>query len=453
MANEFFVRVIAVLLCLLATQSYLVAQDTSPAGSDSQQSEQQVDPQQSLLLRLSNLQKQLEQQSDSPELWFELTLAYVELGELENALNAMLNAVKYIKPAEGIKVVHPSDFNAENKEIYFTAIRQMKLKQTEEALQLLESLKKKQPDSPEIYYNLSVMYGNEGQYVDFFENLYAGASLDKSIVEYFRIVGGIHVLLGNLDTAETMFGKALEIDENYSAAYVWLGKLRLIEHKYDEGIYILQKAVEADPNEYSARLTLGRMYMELKQFDKAKTMLEEAVQLNKYHWEAYRTLGYLYYYLDDIDKSIKMFKEVIVLQPNKIDPLLDLARVYQNKGFHAEAISLIKSALKMMPNEPMLYVELAEMYAASEDYQMAMESFQNALTINNEMPVIHYRLGLVYYKLQKPQEAVQELKKAIRMEPEYIDAYKALYYLYRDELKDEKEAAYYSQMLEILGAE
>ncbi len=445
-------RLIAITVLFIILSSifqYAIAQE---ANNTADKKNREIN-QQALLSRLTTIQGQIKENPSSPDLLYELTLTYVELGEIENALITMLLTLKRIKPAQGISVQHPVDFKKDDKETYKTAITQMKLKKTEESIQLLESLKNKYPFSPEIYYNLSIMYGNEAQYTKFFENMYGGAVLNMEVVEYYRIVGGIHVLLGNFDQAETLFGKCIEINTKYAPAYEWLGKLRLLEHKYEEGIYILKKAISADPEDYSARLTLGRMYMELKQYEDAKKTLEEAIAINKNHWEAYRTLGYLYYYLDDIDTSIKMFKEVIVLQPNTIDPLLDLARVYQKKGFHAEAIAHIKSAIKMIPNEPVLYIELADLYAAKEDYQMAMESFQKALAIDNEMPVIHYRLGLVYYKLQKFDDAINELKKSIQMEPGYIDAYKALYYIYRDELKNDKEAAYYAQMLQIMSGE
>ncbi len=437
---------VSLLVCCMSVQ-VLFAQEKDNTTA---QLTTQENAQKALLERLNGIQEQLKSNPSSPDLLYELTLSYAELGEIERALESMLLTLKNVSSSEGISVQHPIDFQQQDRERYAAAIKQMKLQNNEESIQLLESLKDKYPFSPEVYYNLAIMYGNEAEYVKFFENIYGGAALDRKVVEYYRITGGINVLLGNLKKAESMFGKCIEIDENYAPAYEWLGKLRLLEHKYEEGIYILKKAVTADPQDYSARLTLGRMYMELKQFDEAKKTLEEALEINKNHWEAYRTLGYLYYYMDDVDNSIKMFKEVIVLQPSTIDPLLDLARVYQKKGFNAEAIAHIKSAIKMMPNEPMLYIELADLYAANEDYPMAMESFQQALAIDDDMPVIHYRLGLVHYKMQDFTEAARELKKAIRLESEYIDAYKALYYLYRDELKDDKEAAYYAQMLQIL---
>ena len=403
-----------------------------------------------MILRLSDLQKGLEKNPSSPKLNYELAKTYLELGEVDNALGSLLESVKNIEPDNGT-VVRIENFDSEDRQSFNKALNMMKIHNDFESRQILSGLLKKYPTCPDIYFSLAILDGNTAYYFDFIENVYAGAKLSKNSVEFYRILGGLYILAGDNLNAEKQFAEALELDPSCAPVYVWLGKLRLMEQNYDEGLYALRKAVEVDPGDYSAKVTLGRIYMEMRNFDEAEPLLKDALELNKTYWEAYRGLGFLYYYKNDIEKSIQMFKEVIVLQPNKIEPLLDLAKIYQNQGRYKEAISQIKSALTLMPNNPMLYCDLADLYASDNDLEMAIDNFNTALGFNDNMPVVHYHLGLIYYKQQKFDKAIHHFKKAIQYKSDFSEAYKSLYVIYKDELNNPQEAEYYLRMQELMA--
>ncbi|MCD6459441.1 tetratricopeptide repeat protein [bacterium] len=440
-------KIFYVIILILLFTKFASAQEHASNTADSPQ---KLSEQETMISKLAGLQENLEKNPSSPVLNYELAKTYLELGEVDNALKSLLDCVVNIEP-DNEAATQLEDFTDENRQNYDRAIKMMKTHNDFESRQLFSGLLQKYPNSPEIYFNMAILDGNAAYYFDFIENIYAGAKLSTSAKEFFRILGGLYILVGDNSNAEKMFAKALELDPSYAPIYVWLGKLRLMEKNYDEGMYALRKAIKIDPDDYSAKVTLGRIYMEMRKFDQAEPLLQSAVELNKTYWEAYRALGFLYYYKNDIEKSIQMFKEVIVLQPNKIEPLLDLAKIYQSQGRFKEAISQMQSALRLMPDKPMLYCDLADLYAADNDLQIAIDNFNTALDINNNMPLVHYRLGLLYYKQQKFEKAVQEFKKTIQQKSDFVDAYKSLYIIYKEELHNPQEAEYYLKMQQLMA--
>jgi len=406
----------------------------------------------SIVSQISNLEKMKDQFPESGKVRYELSIAYFENNEIEKSLREILSAVKYVEKSKD-KPNKISEFSNDEKTVYEESLQMIKKRMEEESIEKMNSLLAKYPNSPELLYNLAIANVNTGKYKSFFAQIYKANSLNADTKENYRILGRIHLILGNETEAETLFAKSLELDQNYTPSYVGLGMLRLMQKKYDEGIYILKKAISIDPQDYSALITLGHLYMGVTQFDKAKDMIQKAMDINKSYWEAYQSMGTLYYHMDDIPNSIKMLKEVVILRPNEVEPLLNLAKVYQMKSRYEDAIAVYKSAIKLQPEAFVLYCDLADLYVANNELENAVELYNKALSINNKSPLAHYHLGLIYHKLKKFENAESQLKQAIQQKPDFVEAYQVLYIIYRDDLNNQKEAQYYYQMLKLLGGE
>lgn len=439
----------AVCLSLTIGGVICLAEDTDELLPQEAVSEYQEDIPDETVARLAELQQIIAQFPDSSEAHYELSQTYLQTGQFEQAFKEICTAVKTIKKND-IAPQTVSVFSKEDQEQYRAAVKLSRKRMEDEAVQRFESLLGTYPNAPDVLYQLSVLYGNAGDYSLFFKYLFMASQYDIESKEQNRILGGLYVILGDNKTAERYFARCLEIDKNYAPAYLWLGKMRFIEKNFEEGIYLLKKSLDIDPEDYATLVTLGRVYMELGYLDAAEDVLKKAVELNPGYWEAYDSLGYLYYYQNEITKSVDMFKEVVVQRPNEVEPLLSLAKVYQMKGFYEDAIKVYKSALKLEPNAFTLHCDLADLYVLVNDLPMAAECFSNALKLYDDSALAHYRLAIIYRKLNKFDQAVAHLKKSILLQSDYRDAYEALYYIYKDDLHNDKEAEYYYRMVTLV---
>ena len=381
---------------------------------------------------------------------YQLAQRYLENGNVQHAFLEILESLKHIVKTDDV-IQKTADFSADDKERYTHCLHLMDIKMEDEAFDQFSRLRDTYPHCPEILYNMTLIKANEGNYHSFLKMLYETAQYDFDCKEYDRLLGAIHVLLGNKTQAEEYFARILEADKNYSSAYVWLGKLRLMEKKFDEGLYILRKAIEINPNDYIAKVTLGRMYMELGRFDEAVILIKDAIELNKSYWEGHQALAFIYFNMDKMEESISLFKEVIVLRPNEVEPLVNLANAYQIQGMFDEAIGVYKSIIKLEPNAFQPYNTIADLYAATSNFKMAAENMRKALSLKPDSPMLNYKLGMVYKKLLMFDLTERQLKRTINIDPTFEDAYKALYFLYKDDLNNKKEAQYYYNMIQLIS--
>ncbi|MCB1196111.1 tetratricopeptide repeat protein [bacterium] len=396
-----------------------------------------------------NIQLALAENPESSDLYYYLALRNLEKGNVQQAFVSIIDALKHVQKVETNPQKY-SDFLGDDKENYSNCVHLLDLKMEQEAYDGFLNLLEKYPHSPEILFNLSVIDANRGEYALFFERLYHAAHYNFPCKEYKRIVGAIHVLLGDIKEAEILFGGILEEDNDFSPAYVWLGKMRLMEQKFDEALFLLRKAIKINPDDYVAHVTLARITMELGQFTEAEKLAKETIELNKTYWEGHHALALIYLNMDRFSESIERFKEVIVLRPNEIDPLADLANAYQIKGMYDEAIGVYKSIIHLQPELFQAYSNIADLYAATGNFKLASENLEKALILNPDSALLHYNFGMVSKKLLDFEKAKLHLKRAVALDSTYIDAYMALYYLYKNDLNNQKEAEHYQTMIELL---
>ncbi|RJP59162.1 MAG: tetratricopeptide repeat protein [Candidatus Auribacter fodinae] len=443
----------ALICCYLtinvAAQQTDITETPMPDSSNSYEQDVQSEDDKIIDERIKTIQDSILKNPDSAELHYDLSQAYLMKGSIEEAFKSLLTAIEKI-PTNQNTPQTPETFTEKDHALYNEAVTFGKKMMIDQALERFNELLERYPNSPDLLLKTAILYGNAGDYPSFFAALYNASSFKTGSPDQERIMGGILFLLGKHDESSEYFAKCIEKNKDYSPAYLWLGKIRLMQKKFDEGLYLINKAVELEPENYTNLVTLGRIYMEMGIFDKSEEALTKAAEINSGYWEAYETLGYLYFYQNEIDKSIAMFKEVIVQRPNNIESLLSLAKVYQQSGQYDEAIKVYKSVIQLAPDAFVLHCDLADLYVMTNDLRMAADSFKRALEIYDESPLAHYRLGIILRKLDDFSGAIRHIKRAIKLKNDFPEAYEALFYIYRDDLKDNKEADYYRMMLQLM---
>jgi tetratricopeptide (TPR) repeat protein len=109
-----------------------------------------------------------------------------------------------------------------------------------------------------------------------------------------RNLGAMYYLEGDLDQAELLFKKSLELNEqelmannNLGAIYLDRGNLDLAEHH-------LKAELEINPNYDIALFNLGRLYYQRKDYDQAVYFWEKTLRVNPRHYMAALSLQNLY---------------------------------------------------------------------------------------------------------------------------------------------------------------
>jgi tetratricopeptide (TPR) repeat protein len=188
----------------------------------------------------------------------------------------------------------------------------------------------------------------------------------------------------DFEGAIASFGKAIELKEGFTKAYLNRGSAYMEMEKYSEAIQDFNVALN-DPEGKDAYYLRGKCYDALGSPDKARGDYESAMKANVSDDRPYYYRGLLKFDNGDYKGSILDFTEAI--KRNKRH-----AYAYNDRG----------SAKRMM-----------------EKYDDAIKDYLKALQIDNQLAFVHNNLGSAYRKKGRYEEAIKAYSKAVEVDPKY----------------------------------
>lgn len=136
------------------------------------------------------------------------------------------------------------------------------------------------------------------------------------------------VLSNDIQNAEKVLNKALELVPNDSYVNNNLGLVYVSKGDYEKANYFFEKSIFLNPNFYEPYLNLGNLYFIEKNYDKAYELWKKAEQLAPNNPEVYNNIGLYYVYKDDLIKAKDYFNQAVVISPDFIEARKNLVVVY-----------------------------------------------------------------------------------------------------------------------------
>jgi serine/threonine protein kinase/Tfp pilus assembly protein PilF len=213
----------------------------------------------------------------------------------------------------------------------------------------------------------------------------------------------------DLQIAEQMFEKALEIDSDLALAHSGLSD-----------VYAFQYMAYYDRSQ--------------ERIEKAREEALKALNINPGLPEGHRSLGRYYMFIGAFNSAENSFKTAIETDPKYAIGYRTLAWLKELADEHENAIFWAKKALKNAPNdlETLLLLGLANMHLAK--YTVAMATLQRAIELAPDYGRAHYNLGRIYVKLGVRDKALENFEQAIRFKGDpnaFIDS--AYIYMIKNE--------------------
>ncbi len=93
-------------------------------------------------------------------------------------------------------------------------------------------------------------------------------------------LGTVYQILNDNEKAITLFEKAITIDQEKQAPYVYLGSLYIAENHYDKAVAIADKLITILPNESKGYSVKGQAQLRKKAFAEAENSFSKAIQFD-----------------------------------------------------------------------------------------------------------------------------------------------------------------------------
>ena len=157
----------------------------------------------------------------------------------------------------------------------------------------------------------------------------------------------------NYSESQSLLRQVVASDPQDFQAWTELGTVALFQHDVAAAEQAYRKSLEVRPRFFLALLNLGRLHVLQRKFDTAIPILLRAVAVRSTSADAHYYLGEAYLQIKKGSKAVDYLYEALRLDPmGKADAHLRLAALYNGAGMKAKAANEYAEFLKKKPAYP-----------------------------------------------------------------------------------------------------
>jgi adenylate cyclase len=223
--------------------------------------------------------------------------------------------------------------------------------------------------------------------------------------------------------ARHFFKAAINIDNDYSLAYIMLGFTHVMDLNYGWSKSPIESFEHAEKNAEKAlalndsidiaHCLQGWIYLLKRQHDEAIKAGERAIELNPNGADAYAQLAIILIYSDKIESAIKLLERALRLNPMPQSYYyLNLAIAYRENGQNEKAIEAAKKAMSGTPDNIVLNLTLAVSYISLDQAEEARKYVEEILRINPGFSLENHANVLPYKNQEQLDKYINALRKA-----------------------------------------
>ncbi|WP_457571893.1 tetratricopeptide repeat protein [Desulfovulcanus sp.] len=184
-----------------------------------------------------------------------------------------------------------------------------------------------------------------------------------------------------------------------------------------------------------------------KKYAQAEAALKRAMELDPVPF-LYLELANFYWRNLKFNEARTALKQAIKKFPRSRNLYLSLAKSYLAERRFEDATTTLEEYLKVSPRDYSIYQELAAIYVQNKKYAQALDLIKK-VPQSKRTKLMYYYLGRASSGLGLKNKAVQFLKKAVQIDPQFIEAWAELAFVYeldKDYVEAEKTYAHLLQL-------
>jgi len=288
------------------------------------------------------------------------------------------------------------------------------------AIDILEDIKKKNPPSYELAFNLAGAYLLEKHWNLALASYDQALSLNPDALPALRQAAAIAEQQGQLERALSYWMRAKKLAPENPEILEGFGRVCLKMDLLEDAEPALTKAVSLRPGDAAYQYTLAAAKVGKKQFETAQGLLEGLLKQKQDDPQLQYAVGSVLYLQGQLDEAAKHLRESVRLQPDQLAPYYYLALVGRDQGHDEEAIRTLEELLRRYPDHAPSCEALGSLLMNAQRYSEAESSLEKAVQLNPNSMKANYQLGLLLTRMGKKDEAEKhlEIAKSLRTQDE-----------------------------------
>lgn len=262
-------------------------------------------------------------------------------------------------------------------------------KEWDKALVAIDSLEKKQPNTPLPHNMRGTVYYNKGDAAHARQSFEKALSIDPAFFPAAINLAQIDMLDKKPDAARKRFESVLAKDKNNLQAMLAIAAMEADAKNEKAYLEWVNKAASAHPTAVQPRALLTRYYVQKNDPQKALTLAREAVNANPTNPEALDLLGVTQMAAGEKDNAVASFAKLVTLSPNN----------------------------------PLAHLRLASAQAANKSLSEARKSLNKALELKPDL--VEAQIGIIGLDMQenRPAEAIKRVQQVQQQHPKSSAGY------------------------------
>lgn len=324
---------------------------------------------------------------------------FFDTAELEDIIFHYFNEADFLKARKAIDYAlkrFPTDITFE----VFRAQYLLNTGQSEKALILIDLLRVRDPDNPDISLTRGSILSTLGKH-------------DEAIADFLKALPRV-----DTDTNEVYQSIAFEYEAvgEYSKAIDYLVKALLIDNENESLLY-----------------EIGYCYDLAGDGDGAIRFFKNYTDKFPYSYVAWYNLGLAYSIMELYEKAIDALDFSIAIEPHFIPAHFSKAQSYEQMEMYTQAIHVYKQTMEFETPDAMLYYYIGDCYENLNNFSLALEYYRKSVGIERQFADAWMGIGICLNELGQHSEAVSNMKQAVKLEPENPE----FWYIYADALLDD----------------
>lgn len=296
-------------------------------------------------------------------------------GLIHEAVQDSLKAIGEVPVKEDIVMHHYGYLNSSNDE----ATNEAKYKYY---LQLGKQQIDKTPDQAKPYFDVSLIYLNQGDYQNSLKFLQQAIDIDADYFDALYNKGVVCFLLGNFQQSYDVF-MYLKDNTSFNRQTIFdsLGRVSMKLHKYAEAVECFNQAILLDNRNMYAFYNLGVIYQAQKNYKDAYSCFSAVLRLNQNFSLARLGVGICALGIGSVDEALELFLQIDSKDSVYPDALYHIGFIYQQQKKYNEAINCYAEVLQNGSTVNALY-NIALCYESLGNKVEAVNYYKNLLELN-----------------------------------------------------------------------
>jgi len=242
-----------------------------------------------------------------------------------------------------------------------------------------------------------------------FSLAYVGIAKTHLYLSFWHFVSAYEAL----PRAKKALQHALKIDYELPEALVLSGLIQFrFEYDWSGGESDIKKALELNPNSELAHSSLATILLQKGQFDKAIEEYSAALELDPLSLRAQGSFTWRMYQAGRYDDAIRQCKKSLELDPEYPSTLAALGVCYIQKSLFQEAIAPLQKAVASSGNGTEYLSYLAYAYVLSGNLEKAHEILKELAELSEHVYVSKFYLAPIYAAMGDKDKAFESLESA-----------------------------------------